>query len=178
MRKWLPIAAFGLALSGCSVSRDKASAETEVAHFHQLLDAGRFHDIYAAAEPEFRATGSEQMAFGVFQMIHDRLGAFRSSHESGWRVNFQPGGNMVHLTYNTQFASAVGAEDFVFRIRGGAARLVGYHVNSPALVGAGPSAGTAGTAGAKPSDGAPPAQPVVIPAEPPKPSATAPADGK
>lgn len=163
MRTIAPIVAAALALGGCSVSHDKASAEAGVLRFHQLLDAGRYRDIYAGAEPEFRQTGSEDEELGVLQTIHDRLGAFRSSQQSGWRVNFAAGGNIVNLTYNAQFASAAGSEDFVFRIKGGGAQLVGYHVNSPVL------AGTA--APAKPNeDSASPPAAAVAPAEPPKPS--------
>ena len=93
MRKLAMIAAVGLALSGCSVSQDKASAEAGVVHFHDMLDAGRYHDIFAGGEPEFRQTGSEQDAARFLQMIHDRLGSFRSSQQTGWRVNFATGGS-------------------------------------------------------------------------------------
>jgi hypothetical protein len=166
MRKLAMIAGLGLALSGCSVSQDKASAEAGVVHFHDMLDAGRYHDIYAGGEPEFRQTGSEQDAARFLQIIHDRLGPFRSSQQTGWRVNFATGGNIVNLTYNAQFASAPGREDFVFRIRDGAAHLVGYHVNSLALAGPAPTA--------KPAEAAPaPGQSVVrVPdgPEPPRPA--------
>ena len=151
MKKIMPIMAAALAVTGCSATRDKAAAEAGVVQFHQMLDAGRFHDIYAGAAPEFRRTGSEQEELGVLQMIHDRLGAFRSSQQSSWRVNYGTGGSIVNLTYNAQFASAPGHEDFVFRINGNAPQLVGYHVNSPALTASGPPA--TGAPG-KPSEGA------------------------
>lgn len=172
----------GLAIGGCSAGRDKAAAENGVATFHQMLDAGRYHDIYAGADPAFRSTASEAEGLRVLQMIHDRLGAFRSSQESGWRVNYGTGGNVVNLTYASQFASGAGTEDFVFRIEGNAPRLVGYHVHSPALTGAGASgAGAPGPgAPAKPDDSAappPPAPPApVVSTEPAKPSE--PAGGK
>ena len=140
MRELAMIAGVGLALGGCSVSQDKASAETGVVHFHDMLDAGRYHDIYAGSEAEFRGAGSEQDADRFLQMIHDRLGPFRSSRQTGWRVNFATSGNIVNLTYNAQFASAPGREDFVFRIRDGAAHLVGYHVKSLALATQAPAA--------------------------------------
>jgi len=174
MRKTMWIMAAALAVGGCSATRDKAAAEAGVVQFHQMLDAGRFHDIYAGAASEFRQTGSEQQEISVLQMIHDRLGAFRSSQQSGWRVNFGTGGNIVNLTYNAQFASAPGHEDFVFRVNGDAPQLVGYHVNSPALMGPGaPAPGAPG----KPSEGSAPQSTVrVAPAEPPKPPE--PAGGK
>jgi hypothetical protein len=167
MGKIISIIAAALAVGGCSATRDKAAAEAGVVRFHQMLDAGRYHDIYAGAAAEFRQTGSEQEEIGVLRMIHDRLGAFRSSQQSGWRVNYGTGGNIVNLTYNARFASASGHEDFVFRINGDAPQLVGYHVNSPALMGSG--APTA-AAPAKPSEGSAPQSTVrVAPAESPKP---------
>jgi hypothetical protein len=165
MRTIAASVAAALALGGCSVSHDKASAEAGVVRFHQLLEAGRYHDIYAGAEPEFRRSGSEQEEIRVLQMIHDRLGAFRSSQQSGWRVNFATGGNIVGLTYNARFASAAGSENFVFRIKSGGALLVGYHVNSPVL------ADTAASAPpSKPGESAAPPIVTVAPAEPPRPA--------
>jgi hypothetical protein len=164
----------GLALAGCSAGRDKAAAETGVATFHQMLDAGRYHDIYAGADPAFRSTASEQEGLRVLQMIHDRLGGFRSSQQSGWRVNYGTGGSIVNLTYDSQFASAAGTEDFVFRIEGNAPHLVGYHVNSPALTGSGATGAGASSPGAsgKPGGAAPPPAPIVStePAKPPEPA--------
>ena len=158
--------AAALALGGCSASRDKSAAEEGVIRFHEMFDGGRYHDIYAGAATEFRQSASEQVAIAEMQRIHDRLGAFRSSQQSGWRVNFGTGGNVVRLSYNSQFASGAGVEDFVFRIEGNAPQLVGYHVNSPALNG--PAAPAA--APAKPGSAPPPV--VVAPAEPSKPVET------
>ena len=101
-----------------------------------MLDAGRYHDIYAGAANEFRQSGSEQAATRFLAMVHDRLGPVRRADQRGWRVNFATGGNVVSLSYSTQFASGRGTEDFVFRVRGGSPVLVGYHINSMDLIGA------------------------------------------
>ena len=172
VRRLLWIMAVAAALAGCSASRDKSAAEAAVVRFHEMLDDARYHDIYAGAADDFRRSGPEQAAVATLQRVHERLGAFRSSQQSGWRVNFGTAGNIVRLNYATQFASGAGSEDFVFRIEGNAAQLVGYHVNSPALNG--PSAPAA-----EPPKPAGTPQPVVAaPAEPAKPSAPQPAGGK
>ena len=166
MQKTTWIMAAALAVAGCSATRDKAAAEAGVVQFHQMLDAGRFHDIYAGAASEFRRTGTEQEELQVLQMIHDRLGAFRSSQQTGWRVNYGTGGSIVNLVYNSRFAAAAGVEDFVFRINGDAPQLVGYHVNSPALMGPGANAPAAATPG-KPSENSVPQSTVrAAPAKP------------
>jgi hypothetical protein len=176
MRKTTAITALALVLAagGCSAGREKGVAESGVAVFHQMLDAGRYHDIYAGADPEYRSTASEQEGTQVLQMVHDRLGAFRSSQEKSWRVNYGTVGNVVNLTYDSQFASGAGTEDFVFRVDGSAAHLVGYHVHSPALAGSG--AATPAAAAKPEGEAAPPPAAPVAPAEAPKPAA--PADGK
>lgn len=173
MRNMALIAAAGLALGGCSAGADRAKAEAGVALFHRMIEAGRYHDIYVGAADEFRRSASEEEGIRFLQMVHDRLGAVRSTSSTGWRVNFTPGGSMVSLDYNTQFASGPGTENFVFRTGGANAQLVGYHVNSPALIGSGAPA----PAAAKPSEEPAPAAPVnIVPTEPPKPPE--PAGGK
>jgi hypothetical protein len=138
MRKLIVAAALGVAIGGCSAGQDKAIGEGGVVQFHRLLDAGRYHDIYAGAANEFRQSGSEQAAIRFLAMVHDRLGPVRRADQRGWRVNFTTGGTMVSLRYGTQFASGRGTEDFVFRVRGGSPSLVGYHINSMDLIGAPP----------------------------------------
>ena len=143
MRNMAIIAAAALAVGGCSAGADRAAAEAGVAQFHQMIEAGRYHDIYVNAADEFRRSTTEAEGIRFLQMVHDRLGAVRSTSSSGWRVNFTPGGSTVSLSYSTQFTSGPGTEDFVFRIGGANAQLVGYHVNSPALIGSGAPAAAA-----------------------------------
>jgi hypothetical protein len=178
MRRTIAIMAAALAASGCSAGADRAAAEAGVAQFHQMVEAGRYHDIYAGAADEFRPSGTEENGIRFLQMVHDRLGAVRSSSSTGWRVNFTPGGSTVSLSYDTQFASGAGHEDFVFRVGGARAQLVGYHVNAPTLLGTGaPSAGSD-----KPADGAASQSRVRLatpePVEPPKPPEPPSAGGK
>ena len=165
MGRTIWIMAAVLALGGCSASRDKSVAEAGVVRFHEMLDDGRYHDIYAGGAPEFRRSAAEPAAIAEMQRIHDRLGAFRSSQQSGWRVNFGTAGKIVQLSYTTQFVSAAGTEDFVFRIEGDRPQLVGYHVNSPALNG--PAASPPATP-VKPGSGPPTSE--VSPAGPPAPA--------
>ena len=159
MRKLVPIIAASLTVGGCSAGADRTKAEAGVAQFRRMIEAERYREIYAGAADEFWRATTEEEGIRFLQMVHDRLGAVRSASSTGWRVNFTPGGSTVNLTYNTQFASGAGTEDFVFRIGGADARLVGYHVNSPALSGTG--ALTSATT-AKPSEAVAPAAPDAV----------------
>jgi hypothetical protein len=167
MKRILICACACLALAGCSFGQDKAAAEAAVVQFHQMLDAGRYHDIYVSTSDEFRRVTSEAEFTRILQTIHDRFGAVRQASEGSWRVNLANGGAMVVLHYATQFASAHGEEEFIYRASGGGARLAGYHINSPALLGPAESAQNM----AKPGEGpAPPDQSVVRLPDAPEPA--------
>jgi len=184
MRGAIAIMAAALAAGGCTAGADRTTAEAGVAQFHQMVEAQRYHDIFVGAADEFRSGTSEAEGVRFLQMVHDRLGAVRSSTQSGWRVNFTTGGTIVSLNYDTQFASAAGTENFVFRIAGRNARLVGYHVNSPALLSSGTPAGTqpakiSEEAGPSPARLAPAAPvPPIEPPKPPEAPAPTPTEGK
>ena len=173
MRKTIAIMAAALAAGGCSFSQAKETAEAGVVQFHQMLDAGRFHDIYTGTSDDFRRVSTEAEFIRLLQTVHDRLGAVRQASESDWRVNFSGGSEFVVLHYATQFASGRGSEEFVYRVSGGGAHLAGYHINSTDLLGGGaPSSGN--SAADKPADGAAPQSTVRLatpePAEPAKPA--------
>jgi len=132
--KWSFGAAALLALSGCSAGQDKTAAEAGVAQFHRQLQAGDYHEIYRGAAAEFRQSGSENSAVRFLDTVNERLGAVQRANQQNWRVNFTSGGNMVILDYATEFAHGRGVENFVFRVQGGQAKLVGYHINSGDLI--------------------------------------------
>ena len=80
MRKTIAIMAAALAAAGCSRrDADRAAVDASVVQLHQMIDAGRYHDIYAGAADEFRQSASEEDAIRFLQAMHDRLGAFRST---------------------------------------------------------------------------------------------------
>jgi len=128
--------AIGLAImliGACSASADKEAAERGVVSFHRMFDAGRYSEIYRQAAPEFRHGAPEEAAVNFMRSVHERLGEVRRTTEQGWRVNFVGGGNVVALSNQTEFALARGVETFTFRVNGGSAKLIGYHVDSPTL---------------------------------------------
>ena len=123
-----------LALSGCSMSADTSLAEAAVPQFHQMLDAGHFAEIYAAAAPDLKQMTSQKDMVDLLEAIHRKLGDTQSSKRESWRVNYQATGIYVTLVYATQFASGDAAEQFVYHLQDNKALLAGYHVNSKALL--------------------------------------------
>lgn len=138
MRKAMIAAAALIAVAGCA---GKRSAEQAVEQFHQMVDAGRYQEIYRNSDPELKRITSEEQMTAVLSQIHERLGAVRSSQQSSFNINANNGVSRVQLTYNTEFAAGRATENFNYRVEGGQARLAGYHINSANPAGAPPPAG-------------------------------------
>ena len=51
-----------------------------------------------------------------------------------WRVNYVPMGTIVSLDYQTEFDDGPATESFSCRIKGKQAELMGYNINSAALI--------------------------------------------
>ncbi|MGZ3183055.1 MAG: DUF4019 domain-containing protein [Telluria sp.] len=135
---WMPrliatsIAVF--ALVGCSSSEDAKLAETAVQQFHQKLDAGQFEAIYAAAGAELKDQTTLKDFTALLEAIHRKLGNLKSAEAKGWNVNYNTSGAYVTLTYASVFNEGGAGEQFVYRIDRNEARLIGYHINSAALI--------------------------------------------
>jgi hypothetical protein len=121
-------------LCGCSMSADTAVAEQAVPKFHEELDAGRFDAIYNESADELKKTTTQQEFVAFLDAVHRKLGNTKASDKTGWRVNYQTSGSFVTLGYKTTFDGGSAQEQFVFRLQDKAAVLVGYHINSTALV--------------------------------------------
>lgn len=123
---WLTAAT--LLMTGCSTGADTKLAEQEVAHFHQLYDAGRYADIYAATGPQVRRDMGQAEFLTFLAELQGRVGNVAKAESSGWKADYGTGGNMVTLTYNTVFSHGRGEETFVYAVSGGKATLAGYYI--------------------------------------------------
>lgn len=129
-------------LSGCNpfafwgdAVRQKAAAETETEHFRRELDSTRFAAIYQAADPEFRNSVSQKDADGLWRMVQRRFGQFQGATLVNWNVSITTqNGTVVRLVYRTGYAQDSATETFTWRIRDGQPALLGYNINSPALL--------------------------------------------
>ncbi|MCI0356806.1 MAG: DUF4019 domain-containing protein [Acidobacteria bacterium] len=121
-------------LFSCSASQHKQAAEQAVQGFHEQLDGQRFVEIYRAAHEDFRKSSSEAEMTEFFAAIHRKLGTVQSSTQEGWRVNVTTGGTQVLLTYKTRFTNGPATESFTWIVRDGRAVLLGYNINSRALI--------------------------------------------
>ncbi|HLZ46937.1 MAG TPA: hypothetical protein VKQ05_14770 [Gemmatimonadales bacterium] len=119
--------------TNATTQRDAAQQATE--RFHLQLDLSQFDSIYQQADPEFRNAGSEKDANGLWRMVQRRFGTLQSDTLLTWNVSFTTSnGTVVRLVYRTTFAIDKATETFTWRIRDGKPALLGYNINSPALL--------------------------------------------
>ena len=118
----------------CGVKKGRESAERGVEKFHNRLNAGQFHEIYAESDEGFRKAISEADATALFDAVRRKLGTVQEAKATGWHVNANTGGTFWTLAYDVQFSDAKGVEQFVFKMNGDTALLFNYNVNSPQLI--------------------------------------------
>jgi hypothetical protein len=133
-RRFIALVALLASLCACSISADTTAAEEGVQKFHEQLDAGRFDEIYDQAADDLRQATTHDDFVAFVQAVHRKLGNTKSSDKTGWNVNYQTSGHFVTLAYKTTFDGGTAQEQFVFRLHDKAAVLVGYHINSTALI--------------------------------------------
>jgi hypothetical protein len=129
-------AAMALALlaCGCSMPADTSVAERAVPLFHADVEAGRFDEIYDKSDDELKKVATRKEFVDFLDAVHRKLGNTKTSEKTGWRMNYQMSGSFVTLAYATTFDAGSAHEVFVFRLDGQKAILVGYQINSMALV--------------------------------------------
>lgn len=121
-------------LAGCGAKQEIADAERAVVQFHQRLDGGEFNTIYNEADPRFQ-TASPQTEFLPFiTAVHTKLGNVVTASRQGFFLNATTSGLQVRLNYSTKFAGGDAQEQFVWSQNGEKLQLLGYHVNSMALI--------------------------------------------
>lgn len=120
-----------LVITGCGDTiKGKGIAESQVAAFHEKLNAGDFDQIYSTADEAFRKAAPKEQALQLFSAIQKKLGKEKSSSTTTWNVNTFNFVTTVVLVAETEFEHGKGTETFTFHISGGKASLVGYNINS------------------------------------------------
>ncbi len=116
-----------------TAQRDAAQTATE--RFHLKLDLGQFDSIYQENDPEFQNAGTEKDANALWRMVQRRFGSLQSDSLFNWNVSVTTNnGTVVRLVYYTTFSKDKATETFTWRIRNGKPALLGYNINSPALL--------------------------------------------
>lgn len=118
-----------------AVEEDFELSTRAVQQFHSALDAGRFPEIYDGSAPDLKSRTSETDFVQLLSAIHRKLGATILERQVGFseRWSFRRG-FLVHLDYDTRFERGVARERFTWRPNNSGALLVGYQIDSQALI--------------------------------------------
>jgi hypothetical protein len=123
-----------VALEGCSAGADMALGEAEIAKFHAALNASQLDAIYSNADPALHEAAKPEEFNQLLFAVHRKLGPYQSGKTATWVDNATPGGRFLTINYASQYSRGAAQENFVYRLANGQARLVGYHINSTALI--------------------------------------------
>jgi hypothetical protein len=132
--KRLLIVSAALSLSACNAVADTKAAEQGVVSFHEELNSGQFDQIYTSAGPDFKAVSTREDFTKLLAAVHRKLGNFQSGKTGNWNDNATTGGHFVTLQRTAQFDRGPAREEFVFKMEGQKAVLIGYHIASNRLI--------------------------------------------
>ena len=122
-------------LSGCSLAEDTKSAQSAIETFHQNINAGNFDRIYQISDAQMKAVATEAQLTQLLTAVHKKLGLYKSGTQGGVNDNVTPNGHFVNIRFAAKYERGDAAENFLVKISpSGEARLVGYHINSMALI--------------------------------------------
>ena len=110
--------------------KGKGIAESQIAAFHEKLNAGDFDQIYSTSDDAFRKAAPKEQALKLFSAIQKKLGKETSCSTKTWSVNTFNFVTTVVLVVETEFEHGKGTEKFTFHVSNGKASLVGYNINS------------------------------------------------
>jgi hypothetical protein len=132
MRILLVILALFVA-SACAPRVDKQAAEAAVQAFHAHLDAGQFDTLYVESAEGLKQAVDRKAFLALLAAVHQQLGDVRSTKQKRWTVKSGASSALLTLDYATTFASGQATEQFVYRMKGNGALLVGYTIDSASL---------------------------------------------
>lgn len=127
------ILAVAIICTGC-FGAEAQLAGRSVDEFHAQVDAGQFDQIYARASAEFQRATTQEDWTALLTAVQRKLGKVQTSRQATISVSGGSFGTAVNMTYETKFTEGPATENFSWAIRGGAAVLVGYRINSLLLI--------------------------------------------
>ena len=125
---------FALLLASCGMKEAMDKADTEIAEFHGHFDREEYDAIWKTTSGEFRKATSKQDFERLLVAIHTKLGTVKESSQQGWQANTNNGVSTVVIGMKSTFERGEGAETFTYIRDGEDLKLLGYNINSAALI--------------------------------------------
>ena len=114
--------------------KDLTASEAAVSRFHEQLDSENYSAIYTQADPKLREASRQADFTALMEAIHRKLGRVQTATRRQFFVNYNLSGMQIRLTYQTKFSGGDAEEYFVWGKSGQNLSLIGYHINSAALI--------------------------------------------
>ena len=124
----------GLITVSCNPLKSTAEAEKAAAEFHALFDANDYEKIFDSAHADFKAAQPKSDTIDFLRSVREKLGTIKTSNRTGWQANSLNMKTNVVLTFETEYENGKGIETFTYQIADGNTTLIGWYVNSKALV--------------------------------------------
>lgn len=119
---------------GCGTQKDITGASAAVTQFHAQLDHQDYLGIYNNADARLRSTSKQEDFLALMTAVHNKLGTVQQSSRQGFYVNYNTSGSSIRLNYSTKFSGGNADEEFLWSKSGDTFQLLGYHINSNALI--------------------------------------------
>jgi hypothetical protein len=123
----------GLYECGTGLVGGMKSADAGIAQLHERYNREAYNEIIDESDPRFQ-TLSRPDLLKFFNSVHRKLGSAVETSCTFVNVNATTEGTFVRATFSTKFERAQGMETVVWRRNGDELRLVGYNIQSNALV--------------------------------------------
>jgi hypothetical protein len=125
---------FVVLLVSCGMKQAMEDSGAEIEHFHANFDREAYDAIWSTTSSEFRQVSKKEDFGKLLAAIHTKLGVVKKSDQQGWRANTNNGVSTVVINTKTAFAKGDGLETFTYIREGKALRLLGYNIQSAALI--------------------------------------------
>jgi hypothetical protein len=123
-----------LSVVACGAQKDLAAADTAAARFHQQLDSQDYVTIYVQADQKLRDATKQDDFVALMTAVHKKLGTVGNAARKTFFVNYNTSGSQIRVNYATKYGQGNAEEEFVWSKKGDNLVLLGYHINSNALI--------------------------------------------
>jgi hypothetical protein len=123
-----------LLLLSCSSREQFDMAQAAISHFHELMAAKNFDQIYTEAFDELKSSTTSADFSKFLAAIDRKLGAFKTSENKSWSVKYGTGGTVVTIGIQSQYEKGSAVETFNFVIENKKPTLSYYNIQSQELL--------------------------------------------
>ncbi|MCB5424240.1 DUF4019 domain-containing protein [Altererythrobacter sp. CC-YST694] len=123
-----------LLVSACGMKENMEQADKEIERFHAYYDKQNYAAIWRTTSGEFRKITKEKEFEKLLVAVRTKLGAVKKVEQAGWQANTMNGVSTVVINTKTAFEKGEGIETFTYVKQDSGLKLLGYNINSAALI--------------------------------------------